>query len=113
MVSTLPEGATRGRSRPVDLTVLSNGRFLYVTNRAPNDVAAFAVDGAGTLKLVAHVPGGAGPLGVDPSGRFLIVANEGGKNLGVHAIDPATGALGSPRVVALPAAPLSVVVVQP
>lgn len=114
VISTLPEGAHRGR--PVDLAVSPGGRFLYVTNRGPNDVAAFAIDGAGTLKLVAHVPGGGGALGavaVDPSGRVLLVANEGGRNLSVHSIDQTTGALGVGRSVALAAAPLSVLAVRP
>jgi len=116
VISALPEGATRGRARPVDLAVSPAGRFLYVTNRSPNDVATFEIDGAGNLKLVGHVPGGGGALGavaVDPSGRVLLVANEGGRNLGVHAIDQTTGAPGAGRSVALGAAPLSVLAVRP
>lgn len=116
VISTLSEAPTRGRGRPVDLAVSPTGRFLYVTNRGPNDVAAFEIDAAGTLKLVGHVAGGGGALGavaVDPSGRVLLVANEGGKSLGVHAIDPTTGALGVERRVTLAASPLSVLAVRP
>lgn len=116
VISTLPEGATRGRARPVDVAVSPAGRFLYVTNRGPNDVATFEIDAAGNLKLVGHVPGGGGALGavaIDPSGRVLLVANEGGRNLSVHSIDGTTGALGAGRTVALGAAPLSVLAVRP
>ena len=116
VISTLAEGATPSRGRPVDLAVSPAGRFLYVTNRGVNDVATFEIDAAGTLKLVGHVPGGNGALGavaVDPSGRVLLVAHEGGKTLGVHSIDPTTGALGVGRSVALGAAPLSVLAVRP
>jgi len=124
VISTLIEGAARGRSRPadrpanrpVDLAVSPTGRFLYVTNRGPDDVAAFAIDGAGVLKLVGHTPGGGrapGALSVDPTGKFLIVANEGGKSLSVSSIDSTTGALGSGHVVMLPAPPISVLAVKP
>ena len=116
VVSTLPEGAPRGHGHPADLAISPDGRFLYVTNRAPNDVAAFAIDAAGAIKLVGRVAGPKGALGalaVDPGGRTLIVANEGGKSLSVYALDPTTGALGASRVVALNAAPLSVLAVRP
>ena len=112
----VPDGVAPGRSRPADLTVSPNGRFLYETNRGPDDVAAFAIDAAGTLKLVGHVPSegrAPGPLAVDPSGHVLIVANEGGKSLSVYSIDPSTGALGGRHAVALASSPLSVVAVRP
>lgn len=115
-ISALPDGVARGRSRPADLAISPNGRFLYETNRGPDDVAAFTIEAGGTLKLVGHVPSGGrapGALAVDPSGRVLIVANEGGKSLGVYPIDPATGALGDRHAVALPAAPLSVLAARP
>ena len=115
-VSTLTEGVARDHSRPADLVISPNGRFLYQTNRGPDDVGAFAIEPGGTLKLVGHEPSGArgpGALSVDPSGRYLIVANEGGKSLSVYFIDATTGALGGRHSVALPAAPLSVLAVRP
>lgn len=115
-VSTLPDGVARGRSKPAELAVSPNGRFLYQTNRGPDDVAAFAIEAGGTLKPIGHVPSGGrapGALAVDPSGRALIVANEGGKSLSVYSIDPTTGALGDRHAVALPAPPLSVIAVRP
>lgn len=115
-VSTVPEGFAAGRSRPADLALSPNGRFLYQTNRGPDDVAAFAIEADGTLKLVGHVPTGGrapGALAVDPSGHVLLVANESGNSLSVYSIDPATGALGGRHAVALAAAPLSVLAVRP
>jgi len=115
-VSTLPDGVARNKSKPADMTLAPTGRFLYATNRGPDDVAAFAIDGAGTLKAVGHVPSGGrspGALAVDPSGCVLLVANEGGKTLAVFTIDPTTGALAPGHTVALPAAPLSVLAVRP
>jgi len=115
-VSTLPDGYARARSRPADMALSPSGRFLYETNRGPDDIAAFAIEAAGTLKPIGHVPSGGrapGALAVDPNGRVLIVASEGGKSLGVYLIDSRTGALGDRRAVALPAAPLSVLAIRP
>jgi 6-phosphogluconolactonase len=116
LVSTLPEGGARGKSRPNDLVVSPTGRFLYATNRGPDDVAAFAIGPGGTLEPVGREPSGGrapGALTVDPSGRILLVANEGGKSLAVFHIDPGTGALGGRRLVSLAGAPLSVLAVRP
>ena len=115
-VSTLPDGVAPGRSRPADLALSPTGRFLYETNRGPDDVAAFAIDPAGNLKLVGHLPSGGrapGALAVEPSERVLLVANEGGKSLSVYSIDSTTGALGSRHTVALGASPLSVLAIRP
>lgn len=114
VIPALPEGAKRGR--PIDLAVSPAGKFLYVANRGPNDVAAFEIDAAGTLKLVGHVPvsgGAVGALAVDPSGRVLVVANEGSKSLAVYFIDPTTGGLAPGRSVAVGGTPLSVLAVRP
>jgi len=50
---------------------------------------------------------------VDPSGAYLIVANEGSKNLSVFYIDETTGTLGGRHTVALPAAPIALVAARP
>ena len=113
IVSTLPDGYARSKSRPADLALGRGGRFLYATNRGPDTVATFAVQADGTLAPGGQAPSGGhapGPLAVDPSGAFLVVANQGSKTLVVFRLDPETGAPGAPRTVALPAAPLAVLV---
>jgi 6-phosphogluconolactonase len=113
IVSTLPEGYPRGKSRPGDLALGRGGRFLYATNRGHDSVATFAVRADGTLEPRGHTAaGGRAPeaLAVDPSGAFLIVADQGSKALTVFRLDPETGAPGSPRAVALPAAPLALLI---
>jgi 6-phosphogluconolactonase len=113
VVSTLPQGYPRGKSRPVDLALGRGGRFLYATNRGHDSVATFAVQGDGTLKLVGHEPSGGhatGALAVDPSGAYLVVANQGSKTLAVFHLDPTTGAPGAPRTVTLGAPPLSLLI---
>jgi 6-phosphogluconolactonase len=113
IVSTLPEGHKRGKSRPADLALGRGGHFLYATNRGDDSVAIFAVAADGTLQAQGHVASGghgAGPVAVDPSGAFLIVGNQASKTLAVFRLDPTTGAPGSPRTVPLPAAPLALLV---
>jgi 6-phosphogluconolactonase len=113
IVSTLPEGASRGKSRPVDLALGRGGRFLYATNRGPDTIATFAVRPDGTLEARGHVASGgrgAGALAVDPSGTFLIVANQASKALEVFRLDPTTGAPSAARTVALGAPPLAVLI---
>jgi 6-phosphogluconolactonase len=111
IVPTLPEGAARAKSRPGDLALRPDGRFLYATNRGHDSVAIFSVEAGGTLKLVAHEPTGghlSDAAAVDPSGTILLVANEGSKTLSVFHIDETAGTLGGRHTVALPSAPLSV-----
>jgi 6-phosphogluconolactonase len=115
IVSTLPEGAPRGKSRPADLVVRGDGRFVYATNRGADSVATFAVEPGGTLKLVGHEPSGghaAGAIAVDPSGAYLVVANEGSRSLAVFHLDAATGVPGGRRTIALPAPPISLLIAQ-
>jgi 6-phosphogluconolactonase len=113
IVSTLPERFSRAKSRPSDLALGRAGRFLYATNRGHDSVVTFAVGPDGTLKLVGHEPSGghaAGALAVDPSGAYLVVANQASKNLVVFRLDPTTGLPGAPRTVSLTAAPLAIAI---
>ncbi len=84
-----------------------SGGFAYVANCGslgcgggvgPGNVSAYTIDGTtGALTPVAGspFPTGLGPQGVtvDPSGRFLYVANLASSNVSAYTIDPATGAL--------------------
>ncbi|TWC10596.1 MULTISPECIES: lactonase family protein [unclassified Pseudomonas] len=76
-----------------------DGRFLYVSNRGTsNEVLVFAIDPvAGTLKeLQRHSVEGDHPreFSLDPSGKFLLVANQKSNQIVVFARDPKTGLLG-------------------
>ena len=75
-----------------------DGRFLYASNRNPsNTIAVFKIDGSnGTLQLVAHQPsGGKAPrhFNFDPSGNFLLVANQDTDNIAIYRINRKTGLL--------------------
>jgi 6-phosphogluconolactonase len=88
-----------GVPKPSYLALGQDGRSLYVTNELVDDggVSAFAVDAAtGELRFLNRVAsGGADPahLSVDPTGRWLLVANYTGGTVAVLPIKP-DGALG-------------------
>jgi 6-phosphogluconolactonase len=80
---------------PGEVLVAPDGRFVYVTNRGDNSVATFAVDGD-TLRPLGTVPtGGDWPrhAALDPSGRWLYVANQRSGTLTWLPRDPTTGLL--------------------
>jgi len=75
-----------------------SGRFAYVAalalNPAPSRLIAYAIDPrAGTLTQIASADTGiAGRgLGIDPTGRFVYVANVNAANVSAFAIDARTG----------------------
>jgi 6-phosphogluconolactonase len=87
-----------GLKEAAELVVHPNGKFLYASNRGTaNSITIFAIDaGKGTLKLVGEVPTkGQIPrnFAIDPTGAFLLAANEDSGNIVVFRIDPATGGL--------------------
>jgi len=89
---------------PVFLTLSPSGQFLYVANAASNTISGFAVDGSGGL---TQVPGSpyvltssingqtAGPnwIALDPTGKFLYVANLLASNVSGFTVDANSGAL--------------------
>ena len=74
-----------------------SGKFLYVSNRGHDTIAAFSVDAAtGKLTPIGHTPsGGKTPRNfrIDPTGQWLLAANQGSDNVVVFRIDEKTGAL--------------------
>jgi 6-phosphogluconolactonase len=96
-VSTLAKDYT-GTKEAAELTVHPTGKFLYASNRAGVDsITAFAIDPTkGTLTLVGqYATRGKTPrhFAIDPTGAFLLAANEDSNNIVVFKIDPATGGL--------------------
>ena len=79
-----------------DLHMTPNGKFLYMTERTSNTLAAFSVDGAnGKLTYLASTPTEKQPRGfaIDPKGRFLVVSGEKSDTISAYTIDQASGAL--------------------
>ena len=87
-----------GVSTCAEVQVTPSGRFVYGSNRGHDSLAVFAVGEDGRLSPRGHVPsGGREPrhFGIDPTGAFLVAANQNTHNLTSFRIDPATGALTS------------------
>lgn len=94
-----------GSNDSAEIAIHPNGRFLYESNRrfrgpnmwGPDTISVFAINSAkGTLSEVEEVPtGGTMPrsFAIDPSGRYLLVANELTGNVDLFRIDANTGQL--------------------
>jgi 6-phosphogluconolactonase len=81
--SLLPSGV-RVRSVAAHVAVDATGRFLYASNRGHDSIAVFEVSETGGLTSCGHgSSGGAHPrhFTLDPSGRWLIIANRDSNNL--------------------------------
>lgn len=96
-ISIVPDnfnGAVGG----ADIHVSPDGKFLYCTDRGDvNDITVFAINPAdGRLTLVDRKPSmGKTPRNfvIDPTGNFLLVANQNSSDIFVYRINKATGKL--------------------
>ena len=96
-ISALPAGFT-GRIWGSEIAVHPSGKFLYASNRADHEsLAVFSIDASsGQLKFVEHVQQGIKHprhFTIDPTGQWLICANQDANNVIVFRIDPQTGRL--------------------
>src|SRR5712672_2156494 len=94
-ISTLPRDYA-GPKEAAELVVAPSGRFLYASNRGGVDsVTAFSIDRAkGTLHLIGEFPTmGKTPrnFAIDPTGRFLLAANQESGNIVAFRIDAPPG----------------------
>jgi 6-phosphogluconolactonase len=95
-ISTLPPDF-KGQNTSAEVQVLPSGKFLYVSNRGPDDIAIFSIEDDGARLSLRGFQStlGKGPryIGVDPTGRFLLAANQYSDSVILYRIDPQTGAL--------------------
>jgi 6-phosphogluconolactonase len=119
-VSTLPSGVSPGpQDSGAEIVAHPSGRFVYASNRGADQIAVFArTPTDGSLTRVEHVPsGGKTPrsFGIDPSGRWLIAANQRSETaqVVVFAIDLTTGQLKPTGQTVNVAAPVSVAFFPP
>jgi len=99
----LPPGAAEKKElAAAEIAVTPDGRFVYASVRDfskeadLNGLAVYSVNSSGALSQVEFVPSkGVSPRGfvIDPSGTFLILANELSEHLRTFRIDPGTGRL--------------------
>ncbi|MHA7943634.1 lactonase family protein [Formosa sp. 3Alg 14/1] len=85
--------------RSADIHISPDGNFLYASNRGPNEdsIVIFSINKSnGALKLIGHEPTyGEHPrnFAIDPSGQFLLVANQFSNNIVIFRRDVETGKL--------------------
>ncbi|HEY6375720.1 MAG TPA: beta-propeller fold lactonase family protein [Edaphobacter sp.] len=86
-----PAGVT-----PSAIAMAPTGHFVYVTDRATNQLIGYVVQDAGALVPMVNSPFTTGnfPVGVtiDPRGLYLYTANYNASTVGAFAINTATGA---------------------
>lgn len=85
--------------RAADIHISPDGKFLYSSNRGPaeDSISIFSIDiTTGRLNLIGHEPTyGKHPrnFAIDPSGRFLLVANQFSGNIVIFSRNIETGKL--------------------
>jgi 6-phosphogluconolactonase len=99
LVQSLPISSAgfEGTKSGAEMALGQHGRFLYVEDRGENALVVYRVnDFTGKLAEVQRTPsGGDKPwgFGIDPSGKWLFVANQHSGNVSLFHIDRATGKL--------------------
>jgi 6-phosphogluconolactonase len=96
-ISALQLGFT-GLIGSADIHIAPNGKFLYSSNRGEsNSISIFRINKRhGTLQWIGEQPGlGEKPrnFNFDPSGKFLLVANQNSDNIVIFSVDQETGLL--------------------
>lgn len=95
-VSIMPENFT-GEVRAADIHVSPDGRFLYGSNRGDADeIVIYKIDKKGKLSFQGRQATlGKGPrnFAIDPTGNFLLVANQNTNNIFVFKRNKETGLL--------------------
>jgi 6-phosphogluconolactonase len=95
-IELLPAGYT-GDTHACDTVISKDGKFVYFANRGNNSIYLFHCDG----KTGSLTPGGRFDCGgkiprnfvLDPTERWMLVANQDSNQISVFARNPETGAL--------------------
>ncbi|MBZ9654819.1 lactonase family protein [Phyllobacterium lublinensis] len=92
---TLPDGFS-DTNTCAEIALSADGRFLYGSNRGHNSIVRYAVSESGALSLLGWTPSqGICPRNftIDPSGKFMLVANQKGGGVAIFKRDIETGVL--------------------
>jgi 6-phosphogluconolactonase len=94
--SFLADGFT-GRVGGGDIRITPDGKFLYASNRGDaNDLTIYKISADGKLLYIGRTPSlgtGARNFAIDPSGNFLLIANNGQNLVNIFKIDKNSGLL--------------------
>lgn len=98
ILSTLPQDENRTGGSTAETVVHPSGKFVYVSNRDPyNSIAIFSIDPkTSKLTAVGHQSEGIQTprnFAIEPTGQYMLVANQAGGNVIVFRINPSTGQL--------------------
>lgn len=98
VLSTLPKDVERKGGSTAETVVHPSGRFVYVSNRDPyNSIAIFSIDQeTRAVKAVGHQSMGVKTprnFAIEPTGKYMLVANQSGGNVIMFRINPSTGEL--------------------
>ena len=114
-VSSLPDDVDGQAisNTTAQVLVAPDGRFVYASNRGHDSIACWAVDtNSGELSLTGHAPtGGHTPrnFALDPSGQWLLAANQDSGTVVTFRRDAATGGLTATGAVAEIPSPVCIV----
>lgn len=94
---SLPDTGFSGKNGAADIHISADGKFLYASNRGDaNTISIFKVDKKGLLeKIAVQSTLGKTPrnFSLDPSGKFLLVANQNSDEIVVFSRNTITGLL--------------------
>jgi len=88
-ISTLPSGMAGKGDSTAEIRIHPNGKYVYVSNRGHNSIAAFGWDGK-KLTALGHASAGIKTprnFNIDPTGQWMLVANQDGGDVIVFKID--------------------------
>lgn len=94
-LSTLDDN-TEHKGSTAEVLVHPSGKFVYVSNRGPDSIAIYHIDENGQLTFQGTTSTqGKTPRNfrIDPTGQYLLAANQESSNIVIFKIDPQTGAL--------------------
>lgn len=93
---TVPEGTDPKGVSTAEIFTHPTGKWLYVSNRAHDTIAVYAIGADGRLTWIENAPAQVKVprgFGIDPTGKWLITAGQNDDRIAVLKIDPATGRL--------------------
>ncbi|MDA9777884.1 lactonase family protein [Rubripirellula sp.] len=96
-ISTLPNDYEGTIGSTAELIMHPNGKFLYGSNRGPDNLVCYSVDPAnGTLSLAGHTATGgqtARSFGIDATGHWMLIGNQNSDSIVQFKINQRTGTL--------------------
>jgi 6-phosphogluconolactonase len=95
LASSLPPRFS-GSNLSAEIIVSADGRFLYVSNRLHNAIAAFAIAADGQLRNISETwvhADSPRSMALDPRGQFLFSCNQKGDSITSFRVNAMTGAL--------------------